>query len=135
MARTDNNKYWFTDSKLLRGDNTSSNSDMGTGDLLEHICELEMENKYLKRSIDEMGKIIVQLNAKLTNHQWISVDDKLPEDADDVIVCDEKGRVFPAYCYSYDDGSWYFKKRIAFATEKVSSKITHWKPLPTPPKE
>ena len=96
----------------------SSNSDIGIGDLLEHICELEMENKYLKRSIDGMGKIIVQLNAKLTNHQWISVTDRLPEKGVNVLVTDGKYFMVTWREFTLSDRALWINNTSDYADEK-----------------
>ena len=61
---------------------------------------------------------------------WISVKDRLPEMCTDVIVCNENGRVYSAW-YNYGDNSWLY----AFTAEIITHKVTHWMPLPEPPKE
>ena len=60
--------------------------------------------------------------------EWISVKDRLPETVDNVIVCNENGRVYSAWYYYGDN--WLY----AFTAETVAHKITHWMPLPEPPK-
>ena len=66
----------------------------------------------------------------VTVQDWISVDDRLPEDDSDVIAylrTGEEGRIFSA---NYAKGVWFdciFNKRVTETT-------THWMPLPEPPK-
>ena len=66
----------------------------------------------------------------VTVQEWISVEDRLPEDDSDVIAylrTGEEGRIFPA---NYAKGVWFdciFNKRVTEMT-------THWMPLPEPPK-
>lgn len=60
--------------------------------------------------------------------EWISAKDRLPETIDDVIVCNESGKVYSAW-YSDADNLW----RYAFTAEIVTHKVTHWMPLPDPP--
>ena len=66
----------------------------------------------------------------VTVQEWISVEDRLPEDDSDVIAylrTGEEGRIFPA---NYAKGVWFdciFNKRVTETT-------THWMPLPQPPK-
>ena len=66
----------------------------------------------------------------VTVQEWISVEDRLPEDDSDVIAylrTGEEGRIFPA---NYAKGVWFdciFNKRVTETT-------THWMPLPEPPK-
>ena len=66
----------------------------------------------------------------VTVQEWISVEERLPEDDSDVIAylrTGEEGRIFPA---NYAKGVWFdciFNKRVTETT-------THWMPLPEPPK-
>ena len=66
----------------------------------------------------------------VTVQDWVSVEDRLPEDDSDVIAylrTGEEGRIFPA---NYAKGVWFdciFNKRVTETT-------THWMPLPEPPK-
>lgn len=69
-----------------------------------------------------------------TNTNWISVDDRLP---------DEKGEYLVAYhpCW-YDSVHWdktevgldSFRGKTAWAKKKFQ-RVTHWMPKPEPPKE
>lgn len=68
----------------------------------------------------------------VTVHEWISVKDRLPYaeygESDDVLTVDEHGIVDVLY---FDGGCW------CYPTGEVRykwSKITHWMPLPEPPK-
>lgn len=54
---------------------------------------------------------------------WISVEDRLPEDNVQVLVCTRHGKAFPAHC---ENGKW----RVS-----GSVKVTHWTPMPKSPKE
>ena len=66
----------------------------------------------------------------VTVQDWVSVENRLPEDDSDVIAylrTGEEGRIFPA---NYAKGVWFdciFNKRVTETT-------THWMPLPEPPK-
>ena len=60
--------------------------------------------------------------------KWISVKDRLPEEFTNVLVCDV-----------HDDyvGKWEYKRNGIWDNEGFSfysSDITHWMPLPQPPK-
>lgn len=61
--------------------------------------------------------------------QWISVKDRLPETIDDVIVCNEYGTVYSAW-YN-NNNMWVY----ALTDVIITCKITHWMPMPKPPKE
>lgn len=56
--------------------------------------------------------------------KWVSVKDRLPDAAFNVLVFDETGRVLIA---------WYFEYQ--WRGERLYHKITHWMPLPEPPKD
>ncbi len=59
--------------------------------------------------------------------QWISVKDRLPEIDTYVIWVTESGFMFIKEI-DKDDGAWW-KEKTAY-----SGNITHWMPLPEPPK-
>ena len=56
--------------------------------------------------------------------EWISVDDKMPEIANHVIVFSPLHGVCTGYFY---DGKW----TIDYA--HIATTVTHWQPLPDPP--
>lgn len=55
---------------------------------------------------------------------WISVDDRLPEENTTVIVATDNGIVFQCL-YSYDGWDLWDDNDV---------NITHWQPMPQPPK-
>ena len=59
--------------------------------------------------------------------KWISVKERLPEEAGKYIVCTRKKAV---YCTAFR----FFHGKGYFATD-LNTHITHWMPLPEPPKE
>lgn len=61
--------------------------------------------------------------------KWIRVDDRLPENDARVLVCDTREDYVSSWEY-FGDGLW-FGDEVIWATED----ITHWMPLPEPPKE
>ena len=61
--------------------------------------------------------------------KWISVGERLPERNTEVLVCDTKEDYVSVWEY-IGDGLW-LGNEIIWATED----ITHWMPLPEPPKE
>ena len=78
------------------------------------IQDLRRENAKLKASVP----------------QWISVDDRLPENDSDVLAylqIGEEGRIYPA---NYAKGVWF---DCIFNTP-VTESTTHWMPMPVPPK-
>ena len=66
----------------------------------------------------------------VTVKEWISVDDRLPEDNSDVLAYSrngEEGRIYPA---NYAKGVWF----DCIFDIPVTNATTHWMPLPQPPK-
>lgn len=58
---------------------------------------------------------------------WISVDDELPKDSGDVLVLTKGGKMLVTLG-TYEEGEWVW----CFYSPK--DYITHWIPLPQPPK-
>lgn len=70
------------------------------------------------------------LDSDVTVQEWISVDDRLPE---------EKANCIVYYQHSYCDNDGYWEIGMCFYDgEKFqlnpAYKVTHWMPLPEPPK-
>ena len=65
--------------------------------------------------------------------EWISVDDRMPENFQTVLVARDDGGIF-CWMYSADSTTeevWVDDYANAFSVYRV----THWMPLPEPPKE
>ena len=85
----------------------------------------------------------------VTVQEWISVDDRLPElDTDQVLVLDENGNIYNTwYDGCIDDRCRFGHYRAVYNSdtlgfdgvdwvpEVITKKVTHWMPLPEPPKE
>lgn len=66
----------------------------------------------------------------LTVQEWISVEDRLPENICPVLVVLEGlNTVFNGW---YHDGKWL---TVGTGTRQFTQKVTYWMPLPQPPKE
>ena len=63
--------------------------------------------------------------------EWISVKDRLPEEAADIIVYTTKKRIAFGYLY---DGHFRDEEHEIMANWNIGE-VTHWMPLPEPPKE
>lgn len=89
--------------------------------------------EYKKDKIEKLKNDIDEYNEEdngVTVQQWISVDDELPEEKVDCIV---------HYKHAYCDNDDYWAIGICFYDgEKfqmdLSYKVTHWMPIPHPPK-
>lgn len=64
------------------------------------------------------------MNNGVTVQKWIPGTERLPENTDDVIVCHENGWVTKDAWFVRN---WWHKNEV--------NPITHWMPLPEPPKE
>ena len=71
------------------------------------------------------------------NNKWIPVTERLPDTAERVLVCKTwNGRVYkPEYGYYQDfpnqKGCWYVLTEEGYYPQR---EVTHWMPLPEPPK-
>ena len=79
---------------------------------------------------------LTQMVGKTEQLKWISAEELLPEPETDVIVCFDDGEVCSLWQNWTTDKSWdepltYFKD----AAMEDTHKVTHWMPLPEPPKE
>jgi hypothetical protein len=70
-----------------------------------------------------------QTTLKENNMEWISVKDRLPEKEDDVLAYEFRGDISISYISGNDwrnlESGWILDE----------SHVTHWMPLPEPPKE
>ena len=73
------------------------------------------------------------LDSGVTVQEWISVTERLPEDREDVmvsVVFDGKAMIGTGW-YVVEKGRWYVR---CITTCEQRPDITHWMPLPQPPK-
>ena len=67
--------------------------------------------------------------------EWISVEDKLPEDLETVLaLCKDGGMFVGRYARYISCGKWEIWTAMK-STRTVSRRVTHWMPLPPPPTE
>ena len=88
---------------------------------LQHEMMAEAESHIAE--VNRLNKQIEALSKKENTTRWIPVTERLPEKDTRVIVCAS----LPEGVHSdfiYEDGHWF-----------VSTGVTHWMPLPEPPKE
>ena len=65
--------------------------------------------------------------------KWIPVTERLPNPKDLVLVCNEFGGVH--YGYFESNNQWYTANNWLVDAWTVMPNVTHWMPLPEPPKE
>ena len=96
-------------------------------DVREKLIELLKQIKYV--SLENAANILI--GNGVTVQEWISVDDRLPEESGYYLVVADIGR---------NEVLSYSKKYQAFNTfddsysESNVIPVTHWMPLPNPPK-
>ena len=113
----------FADSKI--GQNVEWNDDI---DLNRCDCPTSAWEKYFAPPTKE------KTNADVTAQEWISVKDRLPEYSNDgfadaVLVTDG----FVQHMAYFVGGEWRFAESGEIK-EPMWYRITHWMPLPQPPK-
>jgi len=64
--------------------------------------------------------------------RWIPVSERIPEDGSDILVYCDDGEESRIVACNYDNGVWF---DCVFNTVMVFKNITHWMPLPKPPKK
>ena len=70
--------------------------------------------------------------------KWISVKDRLPEDEELVLILYKNGAMFVGYCgkqYCDFERRWRIKTALNSTKLLNLGRVTHWMPLPEPPKE
>ena len=98
-------------------------------DLMEKLVELIESARYWgSNTSEEIAENLIKNG--VTVQEWISVDERLPEEKVNCIV---------HYKHAYCDNDDYWEIGICFYDgEKfqmdLSYKVTHWMPLPKPPK-
>lgn len=94
-----------------------------------YIQRLEEDKARLGCTITQLSGTIKHLrDVESRIPHWISVEERMPEDGMEVIVCTIHGDVTWAY-YRYSRMEW-FRNCIRF-----TQTVTHWMPMPEPPKE
>lgn len=74
-------------------------------------------------SIDDVLDIIEAFPTLTPPNEWVSVEERLPERYQNVLVCYKNGRV---------DIDWA-NSLGAFTLDNLCGRVTHWMPLPAPP--
>ena len=104
---------------------------MDVREKLTHILTSDPEMlKNLNVSTIKLYRLIDKMIANgVTVQEWISVKDRLPEDICPVLVALEGlGTAFNGW---YHDGKWW---TVGAGTRPFKQKVTHWMPMPQPPK-
>ena len=68
----------------------------------------------------------------LKEQRWIPVSERLPDDGSDILAYCDDGEESRIVACNYDNGVWF---DCVFNTLMIIKNITHWMPLPKPPKK
>ena len=108
-------------------------SDIERMTAIEHIAYAPTHNSITKAMMLDVIRYLLDAHAKDNNvpTMWISVKDRPPEVGQMVLILCRYGHVIDAKFTQYK-GKYYFDP---FGYELSDSYVTHWMPLPEPPKE
>lgn len=110
--------------------------------ILNPRTELEAQWKRLKEEASGMnGAFIVIHSVETDSHLsplpeingWISVNERLPEKGK-MVLCHREADTIPDSYYQATGAYGYFVEGKWGDTERDDWKVTHWQPLPAPPK-
>ena len=98
----------------------------------ERLLEILNVPIYPHENVDPLEAVAdYLLDNGVTFQKWISVTERLPEEFVSVLICIPSDAPLPTVKEAYwANGSWGAKMWIYSANE-----VTHWMPLPEPPKE
>jgi Protein of unknown function (DUF551). len=85
----------------------------------------DLDNLDVQILLDELEQACVEID-RLKNGRWISVKERLPENGRRVMVIDKHENQTIAWC----EHGRFWPDNLQFSP----SMITHWQPLPEPPK-
>ena len=86
--------------------------------------------KCIKQMQDGFNELLVACNTSMNRLRWISVEDKLPEEGE-LVYAIREGNVEPGIYKFMAKDQWEWAPRFIACIDD----ITHWMPLPKPPKK
>ena len=101
----------------------------------EHRVSLHCRESLMKQAadaIEELQAELVTMRSQLL--KWISVEERLPEVDQPVMIC-AFGKSVGEGVYRGHDGFHHVWKMYASSGTYWDDEVTHWMPLPQPPKE
>ena len=99
---------------------------------IDHPCTRECEKCDLLQTNEDLIAAYGMAVSALRAQQWISVKDRLPKDGKNVLVLIPYRGVILNYVSYRESDEWYVPDRLGRFS---LSDVTHWIPLPEPPKE
>lgn len=98
-------------------------------DLISYVRTLEHNYNVAVSFNENQARYIESLG--VTVKQWIPVTERLPEKEGSYLVCSKTGKVYTSHYYTEKKCSGGYIRKPAWSHPN----ITHWMPLPEPPKE
>ena len=92
----------------------------------EQASQQSEAEHYLQVEIDRLNAERDELAKQLEQHQWISVEDKLPENNSSLFLCSGHGKTL--FVCHRKHHEWFRSPQL----QRVVG-ISHWMPLPKPP--
>ena len=92
------------------------------------IEELQSDNTALNGTVSNL----IQQIAELSKPKWIPVTERLPE-AGERVLCYCRANIYEVMKMR-TDGAWVHNDKV-YDSAYMSGFVTHWMPLPAPPKE
>lgn len=86
---------------------------------------VDLERRYVSDLMEEY--------ANRFKPQWIPVSERLPEDKQRVLCCQESGVLWNSFEFWINPDDKTSKLFLNYDYPFGNSNITHWQPLPTPP--
>ena len=94
--------------------------------LREFSAKYQYEDQKLSETCFRAANAIDELQSQLP--KWIPVTERLP-DYDKAVLCHCRANIIETLCLE-NDGHWY-----GYSGRYMKGFVTHWMPLPKPPKE
>ena len=100
----------------------------------KHHCtglanELKKEEEIANHYAEMLDKTEEELNDERAKSEWISVEERLPKHLEKVLVCDTEQKMVTAVYIDYGNGKGDWGTAV-----RLTNKVTHWMPIPEPPK-
>lgn len=80
----------------------------------------------------ELEAKLLEMESKLKQNEWISVEDRLPESRDEVLFYVKKLKQIELGKFNQTNAKWMTPHRDTYFQTGFNW-VTHWMPLPTPP--
>lgn len=101
-------------------------------------CDRNCADCELVQDDGELHEMYTNVIGMLKEHEWISVNDKLPNCNGCYLVWRPHfytGKGMPSICYFDGQNTWHDSYGVDFTRVLAPEDVSHWIPLPEPPKE